>query len=168
MDQVIRRAICALPAVAMAAFVTTALAGPPKEIVGVWKLVSNTNTTDGKPMPGSFGPNPSGMLILTGSGYFTSMNANPDLPKFKSNNRQQGTAEENAAVVKGSNGLYGTYTVSADGKTLTYKVSGSSWAAWNGQDLKRELVLKGDEMTQTFEASRGGRSVLKWKKVSGV
>ena len=137
-----------------------------KQIVGVWKLVSNTNTgADGVARTSSFGPNPSGMLIYTSSGHYSSVNTNPNIPKFASGNRMQGTAEEYKAVVHGSNANFGTYSVSADGKVLTHKVEGGTWAHWVGTDLKRDLTLAGDEMKHAFGSSRGGNSVLTYKRV---
>ena len=137
-----------------------------KQIVGVWKLVSSTNTgADGSARPGSFGPNPKGMVIYTSSGHFTSVNTNPDIPKFASGNRSEGTAEENKAVVRGSNASFGTYSVSADGKVLTQKIEGGTWAHWVGTEQKRDLTLSGDDMKYTLASSRGGKSVLAYKRV---
>jgi len=137
-----------------------------KQIVGVWSLVSSTNTgADGVAGASSFGPNPKGMLIYTSSGHFTSVNTNPSIPKFASGNRLQGTAEENKAVVQGSNASFGTYSISADGKVITHKVEGGTWANWVGTEQKRDLALAGDEMKASFSSTRGGKSVLAYKRV---
>lgn len=137
-----------------------------KPIIGVWKLVSAVNTgADGVVKTGSFGPNPRGMIIFTSSGHYAVVNTHPDLPKFASGNRLQGTPEENKAVVQGSNSSFGTYTVSADGKVLTLEIEGGTWAHWNGTEQKRDLTLKGDDMKYSLAASRGGRSELAFKRV---
>lgn len=137
-----------------------------KQIVGVWKLVSAVNTgTDGVPKTGSFGPNPSGRVIFTASGHYASVNTHPDLPKFASGNRAQGTAEENRAIVHGSNSSFGTYSVSPDGKFLTLKIEGGTWPHWNGTEQKRDLTIAGDDMSYTLASSRGGRSTLTWKRL---
>jgi hypothetical protein len=141
--------------------------GPKQQIVGAWKLVSDVNTSkDGVPKSGvAFGPNPNGRFIFTGDGHYASINTNPNLPKFASGNRMQGTAEENKAVVQGSIAHFGTYSVSPDGKVLTLKVEGGSWPSWVGTEQKRNLALKGDEMKYTVAASIGGTSELTYKRI---
>jgi len=137
-----------------------------KQIVGVWKLVSDVNTKDGVSKAGlAFGPNPNGRFIFTSNGYYATLNTNPSIPKFASGNRMQGTAEENKAVVQGSIGHFGTYSISPDGKVLTLKVEGSTWPAWTGGEQKRSLSIKGDEMKYTVAASIGGMSELVYKRL---
>jgi len=138
-----------------------------QQIVGIWKLVSSVNTAkDGTITKGiSFGPNPAGRVVFTGSGHYVSVNTNPNLPKFASGNRAQGTAEENKAVVKGSIASFGTYSVSADGKILAMKQEGGTWALRNGMEEKRSLTLSGDDLKYTTAATVGGTSELVYKRV---
>ena len=71
-----------------------------EQLVGTWTFVSSTTKLpDGSP---AWGINPKGLLIFTENGYFSSQIVRSDLPKFASNNRAQGTPEENKAVVQGS------------------------------------------------------------------
>jgi hypothetical protein len=137
-----------------------------KKIVGVWRLVSNVSIEkDGSTKVGSFGPTPKGFFIFTGSGHYASVSTHSDLPTFASGNRMQGTAEENKAIVQGSNSHFGTYSVSPDGKVLTLKVEGGTWAPWNGKEQKRDLTLAGDDMKYSLAASVGGRATLAFKRV---
>ena len=88
-----------------------AVAQTAKDLVGTWTLESDTTTTpDGRTIQ-PFGPNPQGIAIFDGSGRFAIINSRPDLPKFASNNRMRGTAEENEAIVQGSFAFFGTYSV---------------------------------------------------------
>lgn len=135
-----------------------------KQLVGVWQLVSDVNTKDGKKST-SFGPNPKGQFIFTANGRYMSINTNPDIPKFASGNRHQGTAEENKAVVQGTIAHYGTWDVSPDGKTLILKVEAGTWPSWIGSEQKRQLSVKGDEMKYSLNASIGGTSELVYKRV---
>jgi len=136
-----------------------------KQLVGVWQLVSDVNTSkDGKKST-AFGSKPKGQFIFTANGRYMSINTNPDIPKFASGSRLQGTAEENKAVVQGTIAHYGTWNVSPDGKTLMLKVEAGTWPAWIGSEQKRELSMKGDEMKYTVNASIGGTSELVYKKV---
>ena len=138
-----------------------------KQIVGVWKLLSSTNTAkDGTVTKGtSYGPTPAGRMIFTAGGHYSVINTNPSIPKFASGNRMQGTPEENKAVVKGSNASFGTYSVSPDGKVLTLKIEGGTWPAWNGTEQKRGLVLKGDELRYSLASSIGGNSELVYSRL---
>jgi hypothetical protein len=141
-------------------------ANPKQQIVGVWKLASVTHTQDGVTKAGSsFGPTPAGRLVFTSSGSYVSVNTNPNLPKFASNNRATGTADENKAVVQGSIAGFGTYDVSADGKTLTMRQESGTFANRNGGEEKRPLTLAGDEMKYTTAATVGGSSELVYKRL---
>jgi hypothetical protein len=142
----------------------TATAQTAKDLVGTWILVASTNVgQDGRKID-IWGPNPKGMYIFDDKGRFVIVNARPDLPKFASNNRNQGTPEENKAIVQGSLSLFGTYSV-AD-KVITYKVEASSWPAWTGTDQKRAITsFTGDELTYTLAGSIGGMSETKLRRL---
>src|SRR5262249_26214431 len=72
-----------------------------KDLAGTWTLVSDTGTTpDGRAIQ-PFGPDPKGVAVFDNAGHFAIVISRPDLPKFASNNRMHGTAEENEAIVHG-------------------------------------------------------------------
>lgn len=138
-----------------------------QQLVGVWKLVGDSNTgKDGvKKVGAAWGPNPQGKVIYTSTGHFVSLNTLPNIAKFASGNRMQGTADENKSVVQGSLASFGTYTVSPDGKVLTQKIEGSSWPSWAGTEQTRNLTISGDDMKFTLAASIGGTSEVVYKRV---
>src|ERR1700757_5121848 len=70
-----------------------------------------------------------------------------DPPKFASNNRETGTAEENKAIVQGSIAYFGTYTVSETDKTISYHIESSTFPNWNGADRKASFNISGDELS---------------------
>jgi len=142
----------------------TATAQTAKDLVGTWTLVASTNVgQDGRKID-VFGPNPKGMYAFDDKGRFVIVNARPDLPKFASNNRNQGTPDENKAIVQGSLSLFGTYSV-AD-KVITYKVEASSWPGWTGTEQKRTITsFTGDELTYTLVGSIGGTSETKIRRL---
>jgi Lipocalin-like domain len=165
----IKKGIAVICASMFCAYATFATAADQKasasSLVGVWKIVSGTNTNDGATKVGSYGEKPNGRVIYTASGHYASIGTRDGLPSFKSGSRMTGTAEENQAIVQGSNSNFGRYSVTPDGKAVVYHVEGGTWTPWNGTDQKRELVLTGDEMTQTITSSYGGTSVLKYQRV---
>jgi hypothetical protein len=136
-----------------------------KQLVGVWRLVSDTNKSPDGSIRTAFGPNPKGEFIFTTTGHYASINTRADIPKFASGNRTQGTADENKAVVQGSIAHFGTYSISPDGKVLLLKVEGGTWPSWIGTEQKRDLSISGDSLKYTVAASIGGTSELTYKRV---
>jgi hypothetical protein len=151
-------------AVAAFCIVGSAMAQTAKDLVGTWSNVSNvTLHPDGK-RTDNFGPKGSGMLILGADGRFVVLNINPETPKFASNNRAQGTPEENKAAVLGAIGLFGTYAL--DGKVIRMKVEGSTYPNWTGTEQTRNIVsFSADEFKWTVAGSLGGTGELVWKRI---
>ena len=113
-------------AVCLGIAVPGAVAQTAKDLVGTWTLESDASTTpDGRTIQ-PFGPNPQGIAIFDSSGRFAIVISRSDLPKFASNNRMQGTAKENEAIVHGSFAFFGTYSV-ADG-VITQHIEGGTVA----------------------------------------
>jgi hypothetical protein len=141
-----------------------AAAQSAKDLIGTWKLVSDVNiASDGRKVE-PFGPTPEGLAIFDRSGHFAIVVSCPDLPKFASNNRMNGTPEENKAVVQGTIGFFGIYSV-ADG-VLVQHIEGGTWPSWTGTNQKRTITsVAGDEQTWTTVASFGGKSELRWQQV---
>ena len=133
-----------------------------KQLEGGWQLVSAGN------------PNPTihpfqqgdGYAVFQPNGRFALQLALADLPKFASNNRAMGTADENKAIVQGSIAYFGTYAVGADG-TLTLHIERCTFPNWTGTDIKRHITsLTADELKYTNPAaSVGGTTDLVWKRV---
>ena len=140
---------------AMLGGIGLAQAQTAKDLVGAWRLVSNIGV-----MPdGTKNLNPTfkGMAMFDADGNFILLNARSDLPKFQSNNRLTGTAEENKAVVGGSISYWGTFTV--ENRDINLKIEGGSWGAWNGTVQNRVIVsLTADELIYSLPASANGGS----------
>ena len=115
-----------------------AVAQTAKDLVGTWTNVSNVNIRQDGSRVDVFGPKGTGIAIFESNGRFAIININPDTPKFSSNNRAQGTPEENKAAVLGGIALFGTYTVGAD-KVINFKVEGSTYPNWTSTDQKRNV-----------------------------
>lgn len=143
-----------------------ALAQTATEVVGTWTLVSSVTEKDGT-RTDQFGLGAKGLLILDAAGNFMLTIIGPDLPKFASNNRAAGTAEENKAVLSKSIAMIGTYSVNVADKTLTFKVDSATFPNWNGTEQKR-LLSSGnkDELKYvTPTASSGGVGTVTWRRV---
>jgi len=86
-----------------------AVAQTAKDIVGTWKQVTNINIAPDGRRSEPFGSNPNAIITFDANGRFVTVTTRPDVPKFASNNRMQGTAEENKAMVQGGIAYFGTY-----------------------------------------------------------
>jgi hypothetical protein len=71
-----------------------------------------TKTTD------RWGPGAKGLIMFDASGRYSFLISRASIPKFASNNVNQGTAEENKAVVQGLIAYIGTWSVDEASKTL--------------------------------------------------
>jgi hypothetical protein len=157
-------AVAMAPAAYLAIAVPGAVAQAAKDLVGTWTLESDNSTTPAGGRFQPFDPEPQGIAIFDSSGRFAIVISRPDLPKFASNNRMQGTAKENEAIERGSIAFFGTYSITD--RMIIQHVEGGMWPSWVGTDQKRTIIsFARDEQTWTAFNSFGGRSELHWKRV---
>ena len=106
-------------------------------------------------------------MTLTPTGHFSMIMMSANLPKFISNNRVKGTAEENQAVVKGSIAMFGSYKVidEKEHKVMMH-YDGSTFPNWDGRDLPRIISISGDEMKMVNPVAQiGGKNYVTWKRI---
>jgi hypothetical protein len=143
----------------------SAFAQSAADLVGTWMLVSSTTERDGTRTE-QFGAGAKGMLSFDSAGHFMLTIIGSDLPRFASNNRAGGTADENKAVVSRSIAMIGNYSVNSADKTLTFKVESATFPNWNGTQQKR-LLSSVDRDTLKYvtpTASSGGVGTVIWKR----
>jgi hypothetical protein len=134
-------------------------------IVGSWSLlIDDAVKPDGSHAP-NFGPNPMGLAMFGPDGHFSVQIARFGRPKFASNNRATGTADENKAAIAGANAFFGTYTVNEADKSLTLRIEAASYPNLEGTVQKRIItsLTPGDELTWTNPATKG-EVAWKWLK----
>jgi hypothetical protein len=126
------------------------------QLVGTWMLVSvYIEAPDGSRLD-PFGANPTGIVTMDGNGHISLQIIDSGLPKFASNDRLEGTPEENKAVMKGILCYFGTYSVSDADHSLNIHIESSSFPNWKGTDQKRFLALTEDEMKWTSPTTTTG------------
>jgi hypothetical protein len=159
-----------LPAAALVAL-TLCLAAPPSfsqtapDVVGSWSLVSLTATRSGSEVEVP-GPHPHGQLIFGGDGRYVLVGLRADLPKFASDNRLTGTAEENQRIVQGNFAHFGTYTVDRAGQVIVFHIQNSTFPNWDGDVQRRPFTLDGDRLTYITPGSFGyGASKVVWQRM---
>jgi hypothetical protein len=136
------------------------------QLVGAWSLLIADNVLPEGNKP-TFGPNPNGIVIFDASGHYALEIARSNNPKIASNNRVQGTADENKAIVAGTLAHFGTYTVDETGNALTFHIQSSSFPNWEGTVQKRPVMLASPDDLKwiTPQASGGGTVELYWKRI---
>ena len=135
------------------------------QLAGTWTLVSNNNVAADGTKRQPFGANPKGALVFSNNGQYTQIMVRSDVPKFKINNRLEGTAEENKAVVHGTVAQFGAWSVDEASKTLIVRQEGSMFPNAIGTESKRSITLTGDQLTMINPApASGGRSESVWKR----
>jgi len=128
------------------------------QIVGTWEfVVAEVTGADGK-KAFPFGETPRGVLIFTPEGRFAQIHAASDLPKIASGNRLTGTAEEYAAINRRSLSVFGSYTVDEEKKTVTFRITSSTFPNFEGEAQTRTIdKLTADEFVNTNPNVAGGR-----------
>ena len=140
------------------------------KVVGTWRMVSAQIDPDGKnQLP--YGSAPNGLLAFTADMHFVEVLTDSTLPKFASDERGQGTAQENRAVMESTLGLFGTYSVDENGEFSGNRVTGSTFPNWIGDVRTREqlkMVVTGDRMVETFTRPEGTEIRIVWKRVEAA
>jgi hypothetical protein len=146
------------------AWAGAAIGQTAKDFVGTWTLVSAT-IEQGGAKSDTFGPDAKGVLVFDAGGRYVITFFAANLPKFASNNRANGTAEENKAIVGGSLAHFGTYTVNEADKSFTFRVENATFPNWDKTEQKRPFVITSDELKYTTPmASAGGTATVIWKR----
>ena len=128
-----------------------------EQVVGTWTLVSNDNVAPDGTKRQLFGANPKGILILDSGGRYALIQVRPDRPKFASNNRLQGTAEENKAAQEGAVATFGTWLVNEADKTIGLRIEGSVYPNVEGTYSQRQVIsLTADELKWLNPAAGSG------------
>lgn len=147
---------------------TPALAAGKNLVAGTWIMVSAQADPDGANKP-LFGPHPNGVLIFTPDMHFADVLTNPDVPKFASTDRAEGTDVENKAVVARDLALYGIYTVDEQGNFATEHVIASTFPNWNGLNRDTHTItetIEGDTMTERLQDPGGPQILIVWKRAN--
>lgn len=167
----IRRVVLSLSAITVLGFAL--LAGGAvaqqkllkEQLVGTWTFASHTGKrADGSPR---WGTNPRGLLIFTAEGRYSLALMNPEVPKFASNNRLRGTAEEYKAAFEGSEAHFGRYSVNEAERTLTFHIESSTFPNSRGTEGKRPIIIiAGDELkyTNPAPAAGGAPTEVGWRR----
>jgi Lipocalin-like domain len=135
-------------------------------LVGTWLVATVDNIRPDGSRFQSLGPNPKGILMFDANGWFSFQLAQSGRPKFASDNRLQGTAEENKATVHGSLSYYGKYSVEEADRVLHLYIQSSSWPNFDSIDNKRIITSLSDDELKWYSpaGSIGTTAEVVWKR----
>lgn len=129
-------------------------------LVGTWELVAVDNVlADGRRIQ-PYGPHPVGRLTLDPVGLYSVLIFRPDRPRFAANDKNRGTAEENQALVAGTNSHFGRYTVDPERAIVTFQIDHASFPNWEGTEQARSFVVEGDLLRYTVRTTTTGGSEI--------
>ncbi|HWE25938.1 MAG TPA: lipocalin-like domain-containing protein [Myxococcales bacterium] len=137
-----------------------------KRLLGAWSLASNVLVDQDGKKSEPYGADAKGTVIFSGK-RVALMITRAELPKFASNNRTTGTAEENKAAVAGTIAYFGSYEVNEAEKVLTMHLEGCTFPNWAGTDQKRNIELTGDELKFINKSPSMGQGLITvtWKRI---
>jgi hypothetical protein len=136
-----------------------------ERFVGSWILTSLVSGEGaGETLP--YGANPKGSMMVDANGRFSITVVRSDLPRFASNNRMTGTAEENKAIVQGVIAYFGTYDIDESTHVLTVHVEGSTFPNFDCGTQTRILSFRGDDEVTYFNPtpSMGGTAKVTYRR----
>ncbi len=136
----------------------------PKDLVGMWSLVSWEEVFPDGHKIAPLGDNGKGMLVFDQAGHFV-ISLISLRSKYAANDRAAGSPEDNKRLAEGVLTYFGTYSVEAN--TLIYHIDRSSFPNLDGLDVKRTPTLTGDELKYTALVGVGGtvKGNLVWKRL---
>jgi len=136
MTRTVKFALVALVGAALAYSSPARAASFKQQIVGTWMYASVEITKSDGSRVQPFGAAPNGIAVFERNGHFAFIVTKADVPKYASNNRLSGTADEYQATVRGTLAQFGTYTVNPADHSLTLHIVGSSYPNIVGVDRK--------------------------------
>jgi hypothetical protein len=136
------------------------------QLVGTWTLVSVASIARDGTRVDLFGANPKGLIIFDAGGHYTQVVVRPDRPKFKANNRLEGTPEENKAALAGGVGQFGTWSVNEADKSLNlHQEAVVHFPNEEGTDQKGVLSMTAEELRIIIALTGdGGRAEQVWRR----
>ncbi|PAT49824.1 lipocalin-like domain-containing protein [Pseudomonas aeruginosa] len=154
-------------ATGLALVTAPAEAQSPNKVLGTWRMISAQLDPEGRNLP-AYGPAPSSLMVFTPDMHIIEVMTDSTIPKFASDARGQGTAEENQAAMAGSIGWFGTYSVDKNGDLDGDRVEGSTFPNWVGHVRTRkdiQIIVDGDHMLETFIRPEGTKIVITWERI---
>jgi hypothetical protein len=146
------------------------LAQSKTDLVGTWKLVSASYTTDkGQVVKDAYGRNPTGFLTYTADGRMMAIIASGGRKPLSVANQVTAPASERAEAFSTITAYAGWYSV-ADGKVIHHVEVSAVQNEVNTDKVRTIAKLDGKRVTLRMPGSRAGEKFtgeLVWERISG-
>ncbi len=137
------------------------------QLVGAWTLVAAESVHADGSKAEVFGSNPKGTMIFSSDGHFALVQMRGDLPKLASHSRDNGTPEENKALVQGSIAYFGRYAVNESDKVITVRLEGSTFPNVGGEQKRIITSLTANDLKFTNPKTPSGDTLeVVWRRAN--
>ena len=113
-------------------------------IMGVHTLVSVTFVYENGTRSDPYGPSVKGQFMATKDRF--SFQIMGERPKFAASNRWAGTPEENAADIRATESIFGTYTIDAPSQSIVLHMERAIFPNWDGTDRAYVMTVNGNNL----------------------
>jgi hypothetical protein len=142
-----------------------------QSVRGTWELVAVENQLPDGSKTQPYGVDPKGLLIFDDNGNYAiqMLRSTPVRPKFAAADKNKGTADENAALVQGSNSHFGKYIVNDKEHTIMFNIEHAFYPNWEGTTQVRSFNIKDDLLTYVVTNTTNGgaiTAVVIWKRIT--
>lgn len=131
-----------------------------EQLVGTWTLVLVDNILPNGKRTQPYGANPQGILMFDSNGNYSLQILRAGRAKFASNDKTQGTAEENKTLVLGSNSHFGRYSIDEVDHTITFHIERAFFPNWEGTEQKRLFTLTSNKLRYSVPTTTNGAGVV--------
>ena len=149
-------------------------AGPEKDLVGAWRLVSvETIRPNGEIIYPFYGKHPEGLIIYDRSGWMSVQivsDPQPTAPKGDSRDAfRSAPLEEKAAAADGYSAYFGRWTIDAASSTVTHHLKNSLYPGERGSNFVRHFTVIGNRLTLIMKVHEMGEEherKLVWQRAT--
>lgn len=154
------------------AFLNVTISIAQHKLVGSWSLVSIANIYPDNSRVYPYGENPKGLLIFDANGNYAVQIVKAERSKVASGDKNNCTAEENTALVQGSNSHFGKFELDEKNKIIVFKIESASFPNWEGTTQKRSYIYTENQIKYVVtNTTQGGQSVIAevvWRKYKAI
>jgi Lipocalin-like domain len=140
-----------------------------QQLLGTWSVISfvNENERTGKTTK-VFGSDPKGYFMFDAAGHFSINLIRARRPKY--GNRDFPTASEGKAALEGMIVMFGDYKINETDSSISLRIIGGSFPAWDNTNKKRFIAISDDELTykNPTPATGGGTAVVTLKRATSA
>lgn len=143
---------------------TTKAAQAADDLVGSWRLISWTRTTEDGETIHPYGQDVFGRILYQPNGKMAAILMRRERPRVSSDRNAELGSEERATLAQGFFAYSGRYVVDEEQGTVTHHVEACLNPNWVGSERVRKLELVGDDRIALSPAEMPLPTELVWER----